>query len=42
MPERPARISAQANAHEVGVKVPGTGRRQNPRIIDAKLQGYLA
>jgi len=37
-----ARISAQANTHSVGVKARSAGRSQNPRIIEAKLQGYLS
>ena len=37
-----ARISAEANARVAGVKAHSVGRRQNPRIIDAKLQGYLS
>jgi hypothetical protein len=37
-----ARISVQANIREASVKARGAGRSQNPRIIDAKLQGYLA
>ncbi len=37
-----ARISVQANTHSVGVKARSAGRSQNPRIIEAKLQGYLS
>ena len=37
-----ARISEKANAHCEGVKARSAGRSQNPRIIEAKLQGYLS
>jgi hypothetical protein len=37
-----ARVSVKANTRAAGVKAPGAGRSQNPRIIDAKLQGYQA
>ncbi len=37
-----ARISVQANTHSVGVKARSAGHNQNPRIIEAKLQGYLS
>jgi hypothetical protein len=37
-----ARISVQANIHAVDVKARSAGRSQNPRIIEAKLQGYLS
>jgi len=36
-----ARISAQAHTLQ-GVKARGAGRSQNPRIIEAKLQGCLS
>ncbi len=36
-----ARISAQAHALR-GVKASSAGRSQNPRMIEAKLQGYLS
>ena len=36
-----ARISAQAHTLR-GVKARSAGRSQNPRIIEAKLQGYLS
>ena len=38
---RHPRVSAQANVSVANVKPRSGGRNQNPRMIEAKRQGYL-